>query len=237
MRCGSMCGSFRLHWAIFIAAILMVGVTATPAADVPVARLDRTTIPASGKQSALLTVDAFGRYAVTATSAQGVAVQAVDRMAGAGPVMGEPGKQDGRLDLFLDRGEQKIVTYGSARGSGQVTLKAHAFRELQERPPLLVEHRLETASLGDFEQRSYWIEIKEKRIVALEAAGRHLADLRLWRDGTWLVDVAPQIVQSQARPEQVIDYREYVRLREIFDRTLPSFAEVRAWPPLQTGKK
>jgi hypothetical protein len=34
-----------------------------------------------------------------------------------------------------------------------------------------VEHRLERATLGDFEQRSYWIEIKEKRFVAIEAAG------------------------------------------------------------------
>jgi hypothetical protein len=202
MRSGSMMGELRRHPAVLVAAMLMTSVTACPAADVPGARLDRTTLPASGKQSALLTVDAFGRYAVTATSAQGVAVQAVDRMAGAGPVMGEAGKQDGRLDLFLDRGEQRIVTSGAARGSGQVTLKAHAFRELHERPPMLLEHRLETSNLGDFEQRSYWIEIKQKRIVALEAAGRHLADLRLWRDGTWLVDAAPQIVQSQARPEQ-----------------------------------
>lgn len=187
-----------------VAALLLTGATAVLAAapEAPTARLDRATVPARGKQSALLTVNAFGRYAVTAGSAQGVALQMVDRMAGAGPLAGEAGKQDGRLDLFLDRGEHKIVTHASPRGGGQAKLGAHAFRELNERPPLLVEQRLERASLGDFEQRSYWLEIKHKRTVALEAAGRHLADLRLWRDGTWLVDAVPQIAQSQARPEQ-----------------------------------
>ncbi len=42
------------------------------------------------------------------------------------------------------------------------------------------------------------------------------------------------LVQSRVHPEKIIDYREYVRLRDIYDRTQPSFAEVRAWPALQT---
>lgn len=186
--------------AVALVTNITAGLASTP--EVSTVSLDRTSVPARGKQSALLTVKAFGRYAVTLSSAQGVAVQVVDRMAGAGSLMGVAGKQDGRLDLFLDRGEHKIVTYASERGAGQAKLEAHAFRELNERQPLLVEHRLEQASLGDFEQRSYWLEIKTKRTVALEAAGRHLADLRLWRDGTWLVDAAPQISQSQARTGQ-----------------------------------
>lgn len=203
MRRVSMFARFRRPTVQLAATLVFfIGNSVCLAADPLAAKLDRGAVPAAGKHSALLTVEAFGRYAVTVKSAQGVAVQAVDRMAGAGPISGEAGKQDGRLDLFLDRGEHKIVTFGAARGSGSASLKAHAFRELHERPPLLVEQRLEQASLGDFEQRSYWLEIKNKRVVALEAAGRHLGDLRLWRDGTWLVDAAPRIVQSQARPEQ-----------------------------------
>lgn len=76
------------------------------------ASLDRSTLAARGKQSAILTVNAFGRYAVTAASAQGVALQVVDRMAGAGATAGEASKEDGRLDLFLDRGAHKIVAQG-----------------------------------------------------------------------------------------------------------------------------
>lgn len=40
------------------------------------------------------------------------------------------------------------------------------------------------------------------------------------------------IVRSERHPERVVDYLEYVRLRELYDHTLPSFAEVREWPPL-----
>ncbi|MBS0631931.1 MAG: phytanoyl-CoA dioxygenase family protein [Verrucomicrobia bacterium] len=43
------------------------------------------------------------------------------------------------------------------------------------------------------------------------------------------------VVRSAAHPERVVNYPEYVRLRELYDRTLPSFAEVRQWPPLPAG--
>ncbi len=174
--------------------------TACLAAPQPIASLEQSTLPALGKHSSTLTVRAFGRYAVTAQSSQGVALQMVDHMAGAGPVAGVAGKEDGRLDVFLDRGDYRIVSLASDHGKGEVKLAAHPFRELEAKPPRLIEFRLEKASLGDFEQRSYWLEIRKKRWVALEAAGRYLADLRLWKDGTWLVKEKPQIVQSMARP-------------------------------------
>jgi len=41
------------------------------------------------------------------------------------------------------------------------------------------------------------------------------------------------LVQSRAHPERVITYGEYARLRAIFDRTQPGFAEVRKWPALK----
>lgn len=170
--------------------------------ETPTAKLSRATVDARATQSALLNVSAFGRYAIVAESAQGVALQLVDRMAGAGGQSGEPGKQDGRLDLFLDRGEYKIVTQAAEKGKGTAKLSAHAFRELHAHPPMLIEHRLERSTLGDFEQRSYWIDIKQKQVVVLEAAGRNLADLRLWRDGTWLVDAEPKLAQSQAHRGQ-----------------------------------
>ena len=60
---------------------LIVSSAVTSAAaplEVPSAKLDRTTVDARAQQSVLLTVNAFGRYAVTATSTQGVALQPVD---------------------------------------------------------------------------------------------------------------------------------------------------------------
>lgn len=189
-----------LHRAL-TATLLFALPLFTAAEEAVSARLEPATVAARGKQSALLTTYAFGRYAVTVSSAQGVALQALDRMAGAGAMDGVAGKQDGRLDLFLDRGECKILTRAAANGTGKATLSAHAFAELNSRPSLLVEQRLERTTLGDFEQRSYWLEIKQKRTVAIEAAGRHLADLRLWRDGTWLLERAPVMSKSLARAD------------------------------------
>ncbi|MDB6127098.1 MAG: phytanoyl-CoA dioxygenase family protein [Verrucomicrobia bacterium] len=40
------------------------------------------------------------------------------------------------------------------------------------------------------------------------------------------------VVHSREHPEKVVDYAEYVRMREVFARTQPTFAEVRVWPPL-----
>ena len=179
-----------------------------------VAVLNPTTVPARGDQDARLTLKSFGRYAVTVSSSQGVALQPVDRMSGAGRTAGEAGKQDGRLDLFLDRGEYKILTHASSRGKGQAKLSVHPFLEQNSHPPLLVEQRLEQSTLADFEQRSYWLEVKEKRTIAIEAAGRHLADLRLWRDGTWLVDVEPQLAVSQARPARPLQVARFTAALE-----------------------
>ena len=68
-----------------------------------------------------------------------------------------------------------------------------------EEPRVLLETRLEETTLDDYEQRSYWLVLKERRRVVLEAAGRNLADLRLWRDGQWLVDAYPLIERLQPK--------------------------------------
>jgi len=195
----------RLRSLVIIFSVLL-GISATGIAaeqEASVAVITPASVAARGQQAAILTVKAFGGYSVTLESPQGVALQLVDRMSGAGEIVGVAGKQDGRLNLILDKGTYKILIHASPQGSGQAKLKVHTFRELNgARPSLLVEERLERATLGDFEQRSYWIEIKEQRTVAIEAAGRHLDDLRLWRDGVWLVESVPEKSISLARAER-----------------------------------
>lgn len=164
--------------------------------DGPAATLDRTAVPAAGKHRAVLTVHRFGRYAITVESAQGVALRLVDRMTGPGVPSGSAGTRDGRLDVFLDRGQYLVRTQGASGATGDATLHVRAFEESQENPtpqsiPQLVELKPVIDTLEDFEQRSFWLPIETSRWVHLEAAGRHLRDLRLWRDGTWLHDAQP----------------------------------------------
>ncbi|HEX4506512.1 MAG TPA: lysozyme inhibitor LprI family protein, partial [Alphaproteobacteria bacterium] len=170
----------------------------TPAkpADAPVAssgsaKLDKTLFPAKGNNETLVTVAEFGRYSMTVKSDQGTALQYVDRMAGPSAIDGSAGHLDGRVDAFLDRGQYKIRLLSDPRGAGDAELSIVQSVELNPTELQLVELKPVTAELGDHEQRSYWLDIKERRFIAIEAAGRYLADLRLWKDGNWLVDAMP----------------------------------------------
>ena len=146
-------------------------------------------VPADGRQEAIVLVETFGRYALETESLQGVSLQLIDRMTGPGQTTGGAGR-DGRLDLFLERGEYKLVTHGGGRG--EVGLTATAFEELDGRSRLEALVPL-TATLGDRQQRSWWLDLRSgSQAVDLELAGRALADVRIWRDGTWLVDAEPR---------------------------------------------
>lgn len=179
--------------AAVLAAVLAATFVAAQAPPPAAATLSRTSVPGAGRQEAIVNVATFGYYALTVTSSQGTALLFVDRMAGPGPQAGTTGTEDGRLDLFLDRGEYKIVALGHEKASGSAKLEVHPFAELHApQPPLLVELKPVAETLRDFQQASYWLQVDEARVVAIEAAGRNLADLRLWRDGAWLHEALPE---------------------------------------------
>jgi hypothetical protein len=211
--------------------LLALSAAASPA-ESPVV-LERSSVAAAGRQATVLRVSGFGRVALWAKSAQGVALELVDRMAGALGTDGELGERDGRLDLFLSRGEYRVVTEGHAKASGSVALEARAFEERNAPRPLrLVELTPVSASLGDFEQLSYWIEVVEARTISVEGAGRDLSELRLWKDGRWLVEAEPeaQLVQPRAgRP---------LRLLRLAARLEPGLYRLTAYggPPLAWGE-
>ncbi len=171
---------------LFVQLSLM---TSTNAAE-PV--FGQSELPAKGRQETLFNIPAFGRYSIMTQSDQGTALRYINKMSGPSAINGSPGESDGRIDAFLDIGEYKIVTYADEKGSGDVSLSAKPFTEVNgKKVPELVEYKLVSTQLSDFEQRSYWINLKKRQTVLLEAAGRSLGDLRLWHDGNWLLDVNP----------------------------------------------
>ncbi len=188
--------------ALALGSLLLAGAVVGQPATAPAAagnaaapvppRLADDRLPAAGRQVTELQIGEFGRYSLRVESRQGVALQLVDRMSGPGEVAGETGKQDGRLDLFLDRGAMRVVTLGPKLGRGEARLAITPFQERHApAAPRLPELRPVSAELGDLEQASWWIEVAERRRVTIEAAGRHLADLRLWQGGSWLLDAEP----------------------------------------------
>ncbi len=155
------------------------------------ATLDKSVFTATGRNETLLKAATFGRYSIAVKSDQGTAIQLVDRMAGPGLAQGSAGHADGRIDAFLDHGQYKIKLISDPHGSGNATVAVLPSVELNTDQQQLVELKPIDSDLGDHQQRSYWLNIPARRDVAIEASGRNLDDLRLWRDGKWLVDAKP----------------------------------------------
>ena len=171
--------------------LLLILPLATHAAPSP--SIQPQQIPAIDQQEAIVQINELGFYAIEAKSKQGTAISVIDRMQGPSAMAGKIGEQNGRINVLLDRGEYKLIAQSSENGSGNADLSITQYKELNTKvAPRLPEHKLVSTSLHDYQQRSYWLEIKQRRTVHLEAAGRNLADMRLWLDGNWLIDAIPQ---------------------------------------------
>ncbi len=180
----------RCTHPLLFAAVLSFQLTSSAQGAAP--SIEPSSVPADGRRTATITISEPGRYAITAASGSGTALQAVDRLAGPGEIAGVAGERDGRLDLLLDRGTYRLATFGAERAAGAARLEIRPFVEVSApQPALLVEGKPLSSTLQDFEQRSWWLQIDKARRVILEVAGRNLSDLRLFRDGGWLIDAAP----------------------------------------------
>jgi len=168
-------------------------VAAVPSQPIPgpVVKLDHAQLPASGTQSTYFSVDGPGRITVRAESATGVALRLVDMIAGP---LAEAGERDGRIDALLDRGRYKLILTGAEKATGTVALTVSSTSELNQPLPVLAHDSGQTLaeSLGEGQQRSYWITVGSEP-VSLVAAGRAVADMRLWQDGTDLTAVLPTV--------------------------------------------
>jgi len=226
--------------ALFAVALATAVLLPAGAAAQDGVSLERTVVPATGIEASVLTAERFGRFAVFAESTQGTAIQVVDRMMGPGPVYGSPGAENGRVDLFLERGEYKILAHSHRDGSGEARLSVVPFEDLHvPRAPRLVELRPVETTLGDFQQRSYWIDLSSKQDVAFEAVGRHLRDLRLWRDGSWLLaaepscgEVEPVTGQPQGRCQLVTTLEPGLYLLTAYGGPSSPWAEASEEEPL-----
>ena len=205
-------------WSIILGVVVALGIPPVDgvvhrsAAAAPGPTLQAAPPAAAPRQVAtVFAVERFGRYAVTLASVKGAALQLIDRMAGPEAEDGVAGERDGRIDLFLGPGSHKAVMSFAPGEPNPPELAVQPFQELnQGTPPQLVELALVQTELGDVQQRSYWLDIRQRRTVFIEAAGRHLQDLRLWKDGTWLEEARPTASRSERRPGQPLAVRQLI---------------------------
>jgi hypothetical protein len=164
--------------------------TASGAPPAAVAALDQDRLPTAGEHGTLLRVKTPGRFAIKADSPTGTAIQLVDMLTGPSELAGEPGTADGRIDQLLEAGTYKLRLFGAPGAPGETRLAVVPFRDRAPpvaAPPPTTEEA--TTDLADLQQRSYRFIVDAPGRVRIEAAGRSLRDLRLWRDGTDLVPI------------------------------------------------
>jgi uncharacterized protein len=159
----------------------------------PVATLDAASLPVASEADTLLHVTSPGRFTIAAHSSSGAALQLVDMLTGPSDIAGAAGSQDGRLDQLLDVGTYKLRAFTAPGASGLVGLTVTPFHDAAPPAALPQPGRALAAALRDGEQRAFWLLVPPGGgdNVRIEAAGRSLADLRLWRDGRELTALDP----------------------------------------------
>ena len=197
----------RTLWLVFVGITLSTSVFGQ--GELP--RLEQTEFDAHRRNETLLHISVPGRYSLQAQSDQGTEIEIVDRMAGPFAAAGSAGEQDGRLDLLLDKGIYKIRLWSHEEGVGILKLAVHPFVEIGSSDKLLSldTHQIESSSLEDLQQQSFWLHLKERRILRLEAIGRNLKDCRLWRDRVWLEDIKPSFSIYEPVNGQPMSYAEF----------------------------
>ena len=161
--------------------------TGLPAIAAGAATLDRERFPTAGETDVLLHVTTPGRFALRAASPTGTALQLVDMLTGPGDRAGWPGKQDGRIDALLDIGTYKLRAFGDPAATGNTALTLAAFTEAGP-AQLAAGYQPVATTLRDLQVQSFWLVVGDAAApTRIEAAGRSLAALKLWRDGRDLV--------------------------------------------------
>jgi hypothetical protein len=168
--------------------------------------LERAVVSADGDAQMVLEVTEAGWFSLRASSATGVAVRVVSRLMGPGDWSGAPGVRDGRQDLLLDVGRYAVHTRGAGLPGTKAGLLLVPAKELNETETPLPREQIVSNVLRDGEQRSFWVVQQLGEPLVVEAAGRSLAALRVWRDGQWLESVQPRYDVEQPQRDRPLRY-------------------------------
>ncbi|MBD3315354.1 MAG: hypothetical protein GF344_06175, partial [Chitinivibrionales bacterium] len=154
----------------------------------------------TGTREFEFTLGQWGRFSIQVASPEGVELQLKDKKQGIRGKDGVPGEANGRIDEFLDIGPYKIIANAAHKASAQARLTVVPFTELNA-PSYMVELKRYETNLKDLEQRSYWIHIPRDTVVFIEALGRNVGDIQLWRNGRWRVNISRLSIKSLERTD------------------------------------
>jgi len=155
--------------------------------------------------ASLLTIPAPGRYSIRTKSPAGARIELVDMIAGPLDSSGAAGLRDGRIDALLDKGVYKLRIGAVKDAKGKASVAVEPFAEVEAARPALVAGGAQSGELGDLQQRSYALEVKNDNPVYIEAAGRALQDLRVWAADGALADLAFERTTIETKPGRAMN--------------------------------
>jgi len=175
------------------ASILAVALLAAPDALFAQDPIISTEVSARGRREHVIRADEWGRYAVEAKSSEGVAVEVVDKLRGVIAGCEADVGKDGRLDLFLEAGEYKVFTEGPRDAQGNVRLEVTKFAPFdsageggkvggKNKFGYLAPFGQVSTRLVDKEARGWWIFVPRDTLVFIEAMGRRLSNIAIFRE-------------------------------------------------------
>ncbi len=169
-----------------------------------------TTFNNREKHEFVFEIEQWGMFSIQADSPDGTSLQLVDKKTGPGKISGIPGEGNGRLDQFLNEGRYKIIARSHPQSEEQTTVKIMRYDELHvDNPQYIIDYKLYEVELRDLQQISYWIEVKKDTTLQIEAAGRNLSNLELWKEGLWRISSQQQILIAKPIPETPLKVRQF----------------------------
>ncbi|WP_424361590.1 hypothetical protein [Methylocystis parvus] len=150
--------------------------------------------------ASLLTIPTPGRYAIRTKTPTGARIELVDMIAGPLDSAGAAGLRDGRIDALLDKGVYKLRIGAVKDAKGKASVSVEPFAEAESARPPLAPGAVQSGELGDLQQRSFTLEVKNDNPVFIEAVGRALQDLRVWQADGALVDIAFERTTVETKP-------------------------------------
>ena len=147
------------------------------------------SVPARGRQEAIVTLDRAGMVHLSARSRRGTSCTLVDHLRGPFTSSGVAGRSNCEVDLLLDSGTYQLRLESARKGKGRAQLAVTPFSELNEKAPVLEPHRIIEQDVGPGRQASYWIKLDRRQPIALHVTGRTAGQVLVWRGGEWLEDL------------------------------------------------
>ncbi|MBN1698677.1 MAG: hypothetical protein JW881_14270 [Spirochaetales bacterium] len=152
--------------------------------------LSKTAFTSGEKTETILSVGKRGWYSIRVNGIPPASFAVCDRMSGTLQSQTKQEGKEGRLDILLDKGEYKIRMKKQPETTGDLSVDVIEYTEKNIIPANRSFPRIEDldsfeGELDDLEIYSFWVETVEDEQLVIDAAGRSLSSVSLWRDGYW----------------------------------------------------